>query len=115
MKQHITVEQLRELSDKGKRKLKNWFKKTYGYDLVEEITGQPGKESCIICGLPYYTLSIGQMIEYLMETNNYFSDSYIDDSFEHTISTVNYGELELGWRGELCDKLWELVKNDLEK
>ena len=61
MKQHITIEQLNELNKKQREKLLEW------YDNLE------GDEKCISCGI-YLTnqpplLSIGQMIEFLVENS----------------------------------------------
>jgi len=72
LKQHITVKQLKELSEKGKKKLRKWCKKHILVDMSEIRTAiQPTKQEV---GDLYNRkqeetmfLSIGQMIEFLLE------------------------------------------------
>lgn len=97
MKQHITVEQLNELSEKGRVALRRWtlarFPETRGV-YVEWVRTSP----------PLPLLSIGQMIEFL--------DQYILDEI---LSPNQVGECEGFIKKEkLCDTLWEAVKEVLE-
>lgn len=129
MKQHVTIGQLNELSDKGKEKLKKWY--PYAIDVSETRSwALPRTEDL----KRYYEgqferqllLSIGQMIEFLHE---YYKEVALgfDDSGV-------YWHVHVGIRGagsmlrgfgtiydsneedkELVDALWEAVKEVLEK
>jgi len=57
MKQHITPEQLNELSEKGHEKLRKWYWKHY----------PPKPEDEIDIEITYVAPNIGQMIEFLDE------------------------------------------------
>jgi len=122
MKQHITIEQLNELSEEGKEKLEAWFKETYGYEIVKE-RALMAKDSCSLCGLPFYTMSIGQMIEFLehhgldwtLITNE---AEEISDIIGQFVSDMNektnpFGLVVNRSKIELCDALWEAVKEQL--
>lgn len=87
MKQHITVEQLNELSVAAKSNLREWSKDK-GY-----------------IPLP----SIGQMIEFLGEHQMVSINQY-QDGWE-----VYKKENKDPYHEELCDSLWEAVKQVLEK
>ena len=113
MKQNITKEQLEETSVKGKAKLENWMS-SRGYWTITMFHLGP---------------SIGQMIEFLDEYSN--KNWKIDT--EHHEDPVNckdhLGLMEYSVRGdddkgrfgfiaeneELCDALWEAVKQILEQ
>ena len=106
MKQHITLSQLNELSEKGKEKLRKWWKPEEG-DMCVTNTGYEvfigehvdyERFQAFMADLPL--LSIGQMIEFLEVHGN---DCY----------TV----FDIWWhmKMELCDALWEAVKEVLEK
>ena len=114
MKQNITTEQLNELGEKGKKRLRKWWKplqgdyyvfncnldsskpKDYASDIVHDCGAIDTRHENDDDSLPL--LSIGEMIEFL------------GDSYNQHISP-------LAWRGdvELCDSLWEAVKEILEK
>jgi len=113
MKQHITPEQLDELSLDQKSKLNSWMQE-HNYSSYSVVTLMLTIKTNTI-GYVITPLSIGQMIEFLMETNIYIQDSYIDDSYKNTVSQSDYGVLGIGWDGELCDTLWETVKEALDK
>jgi len=83
MKQHITKVQLNELSGKGKVRLFKWItEKGYARNLDVE---------------PNPLLSIGQMIEFLVDSDYIMMDDFdFDDN-------------------ELCDTLWQATKEELEK
>jgi hypothetical protein len=99
MKQNITTEQLNELSDNSYRILLEWGTER-GYDSNSS----------------WPLLSIGQMIEFLGEGRD--DDSYVDDNYDHVIIHGEWGfsnDLAIAWDGEeLCDVLWEAVKEKLE-
>lgn len=128
MKKHITVEQLNELSDKGKRRLRKWWKPTFGDKIYYEKKSieywfdnddkynmdnwknlgwgiahkEPKPKQYKDHRLPL--LSIGQMIEFLR-----------DSSYEGS-SYFGANETDVQHQGkELCDALWEAVKEVLEK
>jgi len=111
MKQHISEDQLNELSEDGKLKLSQWLqdKKYVSYSINEWGPGQEVKRN-----MP----NIGQLIEFL-EESGWFN---IDGSYQYHIH-VDYD----GWHvrkegsdacyaeGELCDSLWQAVKKVLEE
>jgi hypothetical protein len=127
MKQRITAEQLNELSQKGKDKLRDWWrpeegdwychtKKTKQYTILNSNDSD--------WGMDYYQgdkprkkdlplLSIGQMIEFLDDNNEksiFFDwEKYLD------VSVYPDGEIafEITPKG-FCDALWEAVKEVLE-
>ncbi len=111
MKQYISPEQLNELSDEGKRKLKEY----QDFNYMGKI---PSSERKLLA------LSIGEMIEFLdtnLEVvniskyvekdapadNNIWWNGCIAKIF--TWSSVSYYKAE-----ELCDALWKAVKLVLE-
>lgn len=131
MKQHITIEQLNELSDRGKEKLREWWKPKRGdmfFGIDRGIVANTWNE--IPNGI-YPRLNIGQLIEYLAEKTK--DITYVDDYFENQIGfNHTYGSLNnstkspkkgipyaIAWgsqklKGELCDALWQAVEEDLE-
>lgn len=127
MKQHITIEQLNELSDSAKSALRDWCKddqgsmwafyekavnKWYDYSISGDdssagkvIRYPSGKE-----GKAYPLLSIGQMIEFLKNETNFNIDySGLDDTWGVRLEEKEFGNKEL------CDALWSAVKTVLEK
>lgn len=113
MKQHITVSQLNQLNKKGKKRLDEWFcRQPYTYTLTSiQKVGETGFKN----NSPL--LSIGQMIEFLDENG-----FYIDNFMEQFISKdKKYWEITYLWldrahvvsKTELCDALWEAVKEVL--
>lgn len=121
MKQRITVEQLNELTDEQKERLREWWKPQTG-DWCYPVNDEGYSDYCdhgIVIGdvvhdfphgdfspISYYSclplLSIGQMIELTESTN---------------IIKYNGGwaleEDAISFHDELCDALWEAVKNIL--
>lgn len=125
MKQHITVEQLNELSGSAKEKLKMWWEPEAG-DKVLDLSfkhtsflenshegywndiADPDFSSDGLLPL----LSLGQMIEFLNEKQEYqFHIFRRTFDWKVIVSDLHYGK-EIG--GELCDHLWEAVKEVLE-
>lgn len=118
MKQHITVKQLNELSEKGKKKYYDWcWKNKYWSDY-------PGwKSRSDIAGAN--KLSVGQMIEFLDECNpkwegiNIFHMPGGELDSPKWIITPNYLTkhfLKECWRNkELIDALWQAVKEVLNR
>ena len=125
MKQHITVEQLNELSEKSKEKLWDWCLEIgrIGTEYKKEHKDCPSPHTgdCVTYVLPL--LSIGQMIEFLDEHTNLRITKYIITpneidkqdlwEIETRVSPVfKYNDLYT--RSEkLCDALWEAVKEVL--
>lgn len=98
MKQEITREQYHELSDAAKLKLRKWFNNP----IVDKW-----KLSTALA------LSIGQMIELLNEHQEYqFHIFRRTLDWKVIVGDFQYGKV-LG--EELCDSLWEAVKEVLEK
>lgn len=99
MKQHITRKQFNSLKSEQRAKLRKWILEHYPQTAIE------------------MNLSIGQMIEFLDE--NTAGDTYIDKYFDHNVTDKLGGSdsvFAVGWDGEeLCDALWEVVKEVLKK
>lgn len=97
MKQYVTSIQLDELSYKAKKILREWcVKKDYAVriimDIQDAITKQMfGQKMDVIYEVP--PLSIGQMIEFLYDNG--------------IMNTQSFSE-------NLCDVLWEMVKDTLK-
>lgn len=126
MKQHITEKQFKELSNKGRNLLIEWcVKRSLGTEWYH--TGLKRKMFSFDCKCQYPEsdvgfpeLSIGQMIEFLNQKGRYFKSlSYEfpfgwqvwhtkDGDFNNAMSKRNIGK-------QLCDALWEAVKEVLEK
>ncbi len=101
MKQHITPNQLNELSDKGKKALSK-FVKNKSWDV------EYSDPTFTVVKLPL--LSIGQMIEYLGEVEKFIT---VDNHYGWVV-TQGEDEIVTGMRiDELCDALWEAVKEVL--
>jgi hypothetical protein len=140
MKQHITVDQLNELSDKAKEKLRGWWKPEE-FDLVlvrmdsvkenrhvdhiftySELSQVKKPEYIKKDNLPLP--SIGQMIEFL-DDHDFLHDGTFENGtinkFEKFNSNLSGKGEFIGWgvmyedsKPELCDALWEAVKQVLE-
>jgi hypothetical protein len=92
MKQHITDKQLNELSIDAKIKLRTWL-----------LQNCPSKEDDYI---QLANLTIGQMIEFLKE-----HCKLVDTQSWIKYGSVIYGEDKKNKQSEeLCDALWEAVK-----
>lgn len=113
MKQHITTKQLDELSEKGKKRLSKQLPK------YKNPGGLP-KKGLILTVSGYHQigelplLSIGQMIEFLREHVSFaiYMDLLVISKNEHISKPGK--EWHIAYV-ELCDALWEAVKEVLEK
>lgn len=112
MKQNITIEQLEELSDKGKERLEVWIENK----LPPSI---PGSASIGPLSSPHqtcYFMTIGQMIEFLDEHDHMIINIRRGWDAKHKKAIWVYkGNIR---NAELCDALWEPVKkilNGVEK
>jgi len=120
MKQHITIDQLNELSFETRKKLEK-FATEHGYTNREEVLHDDGDDVLDYISLPL--LSIGQMIEYLEENTEKIL--YIDSYFPHQMGySHNYGTIykdmpgpayAIAWTNNLCDDLWEACKEALNE
>lgn len=98
MKQYITIEQQNELSDKAHMSLVEWCNKNISSE--EAVWGQHGGECRGGANLHEYLLTIGQMIEFLDEKSEVGTLKILFDRYLDQID-------------ELCDALWEAVKQAL--
>lgn len=112
MKQYITEEQYNELSENQK---KTWEKsmRNKGYTM-EKVYGPPGQYWPFIPDSILNFPSIGEMLEFLGDhTNGIYSYPVIEDEDGKKYlqsKYINGNTLE-----DLCDWLWEAVKEILEK
>lgn len=120
MKQNITVEQLNELSKRGLKRLLTWREKKTKEDLegqtyviVDDFPDQRGLSRF---------MDIGQMIEFLdtkAEINNLHygrTDPYwlLEVTERSIVKKPASGHRDYGG-SELCDVLWEAVKEVLNE
>ena len=121
MKQHITENQLNELSEKGKKRLRKWWKPAFadwcsdglyrgivdraGYRFVGKIPPAMNYQF-----MPLPLLSIGQMIE-LLDEHNRGSESA---NILPTTNDINKDYIDVKPVDEWCDAFWEAVKVVLE-
>lgn len=131
MKQHITKTQIEELTDEGRKSLKKWYypKRQKGDLIFYEHPISPSlKDKVLIFGElpmqgdPTPLLSIGQMIEFLDEKAeiNDFGYSRTDPYWKieitnRSIGRGSAGHIDITPNIELCDALFEAVKEVLEK
>ena len=163
MKKNITVNQLNELSEKGKERLREWWKPKEGdwvyttwrefgskgeFVIFEDKTDDDGlfidysnedfypNADSISENKLLPLLSIGQMIEFLDEHNNLYAinspqkgelnkgdlQHKNDDKFWNDRDMANPYDWQVEKNSvgsfnskELCDALWEAVKEILEK
>lgn len=95
MKQHITEEQWNEIAEKQKDILLEWLKeKKYGVVDTQKMKN--------VYGDIEQELNIGQMIEFLDDGSLEFKDR-------------DAKVIVWEWNKELCDELWERVKEILNK
>jgi hypothetical protein len=129
MNQRITIEQLNELTDDKKEKLRDWWWRSnpgisdvyvvkYKYD---DITRYEGPHVLAVRnnfsedyhkGEAIPLLSIGQMIEFLQEKRVFINDWGYDPK-DVIGSIVSWFTIDQS-HSELADVLWEVVKNTLK-
>ncbi len=104
MKLYINQEQLNELSEKSKGKLIDWLFRNKHLVMTEHLNDIPGDDFYSEVEDKYnILLSIGQMIEFLVDNESDWVKTDMGD----------IGAIE--WVTEiLCDHLWEAVKEVLE-
>jgi len=111
MKQHITTQQLAELNEEQKEKLKEWVSETY----IKPILVEDSKRGVFVSrdwsNYVPTLLSIGQMIEFLDEKRT--GDDLLFPWWNQFF-TWDYGGVD-GYEGEFTDVLWEAVKEVLKE
>ena len=127
MKQRITVEQLHELSEEKKEKLRKWWNPQIGDFYIFKYEGEYWHEPWFHNDQDGYhkfmnedgedpipLLTIGQMIEILYEWANDFGIHYNDSGvcfYVYLSWTMDTALPDRMWMNdELCDALWEAVK-----
>ena len=123
MKQHISIEQLNELSKKEREQLRKWWIEKHK-PWYKKIGEGPPK-----CGWKnfypnYYDLNIGRLIEFL--TDNEYGERKLHYTQKPMRRTEDDKQREWVWTNqwlstyfsssyrELCDALWEAVRVVLE-
>jgi len=103
MKQHITPDDIQQLSEEGQANYLKYFAGKDDSELVGNISGK----------IIHPLLSIGQMIEFLDERVKCLScmKNQQEGADEWIVAYVNY----LHKNKELCDALWEACKSVLEE
>lgn len=102
MKQHITYEQMCELSPQARVKLTKWFWNKIVSGPLPELVTRDEED-----------VTIGQMIEFLDE---HWGAWQISSWQEWSITRHENGETQYhNTEPELCDALWEAVKDILER
>lgn len=111
MKQYITVEQWEEITDDQKRILKDLVTKSGDSQENNKYARSLGMAT--VYWIDHRSIDIGIMIEYLDKGGIEIDE---DGSMKHYEEDWHYVRLECihgSWEGELCDKLWEDVKEKL--
>lgn len=112
MKQYTTIEQLDELSDKGRKALGRWVDEK-SYWIYKQVGSFDRLPKPYLKGeLPL--LSIGQLIEFLLDAKSKGTETLLGE-----LSSSRWGErgkYDIRWfkDEELCDTLWADVKRILE-
>jgi hypothetical protein len=115
MKQHITSDQLNELSEKQLKKLIAWVKGKRFLTNYNNTTG-----TCIDHDYwqGHTLLSIGKMMEFLEESEHFpviSKSNFMTSEVREWVSGwhLDFNQKEIT-SDELCDALWETVKEVLE-
>ncbi len=119
MKQHISEQQFNNLPPKAQKRLKQWTIDKgfaidssifYGYQFEPEDDGK--------IWTPYPNLSIGQLIEFLVDRKKDIHIERYDGGKKYSnwsISTCFDDKWKFGKEHkELCNSLWEAVKKELD-
>lgn len=123
MKQHITPEQLNELTEDQKVKYDKWYRSKYAPMADDDLYIYTSEDGTVKrYDLP--PLSIGQMIEFLDEhiegldiTGRRMYESFLIDISDNTMVWDIWGGEWSSIEDEpvLCDALWEAVKSVLDR
>lgn len=121
MKQRISEQQFNKLSSKIQKRLKQWtINKGYAIDSLPGEMGygyqfEPEDDGKI--WTPYPSLSIGQLIEFLVDKKKDIHIERYDGGKKYShwsISTCFDEKWKFGKEHkELCDNLWKAVKKEL--
>jgi hypothetical protein len=107
MKQHITIEQMNELSMKHRKKLHDWC-------IVKKWYKLPHKKYWVKYTVPL--LTVGQMIEFLNTTHTVHMQQWMDEFKDWRVG-LDWSSAEHFYyiveKPELVDALWEAVKEIL--
>ncbi len=113
MKQHITARQFHELSHNNQDKIKSWVAGLYQQEAEEQ------NPMCFVSISPLvqsdWLLNIGQMIEFLDEHSKDFGLRLHKHNGKLLTDIDPMIKDEIEDEPELCDALWEAVKEILEK
>ena len=124
MKQHITAEQINELSEKGKKALLTWWKPQWtdliynesqgAFQLIGQFAAKHAIDAKRQGNLPL--LSIGQMIAFLgdqkVDSKNFKGNIPVS----RLICDAEANHIVIAWNDtELSNALWQAVKEVLEK
>jgi len=134
MKLYITPQQLGELTDAQKQVLKDWWKPSVGdWIYTTAWADSETKNDLVLCmSSPAVMMwsfllreamplpSIGQMIEFLGERVDFGMERVDLTTDKDNINVVwelssNNEWIVIGNKKELCDTLWEAVKEELKK
>lgn len=108
MKQHITAEQLNQLSDKGKERLREWeISKNYTFDVWDSVRE-------VKVAYEPKLLSIGQMSEFL--DDHWDGETEIESGGGNWYVNHRHWDHKTGLisEEELADALWEACKEILD-
>lgn len=118
MKRRITAEQLKELTGEQLQKLNALWKIELGDYMTDLETEEDGNYFVGICKYikpgtenskpGYPLLDIGQMIELLQDKCRFKTDEACGKMLDLPVDNI-----VIGWEGELCDVLWQAVKEVL--
>lgn len=128
MKQHVTVEQVNQLSEKGKNSLREWWKPIEGdfFMRINPVDASIQVETTYSSwndryednnpdNLSFPLLSIGQMIEFL----DHHAVKNWQIALHKPLYDINYPDSKVSPDFEdfdnLCDALWDVVKEILEE
>jgi hypothetical protein len=115
MKRRITAEQLQKLTNEQKQKLRDWWGvPNYGDFYADINIGEgcwmdPNRKPVQTINNCLPLLDIGQMIELL-------GDKWVEKVYYALENIVDGGcDILKNYEGELCDALWEAVKEILNR
>ncbi len=116
MRQHISIEQLNELSEKGRDRLRKWCIKKNYYEWIDISMPSALVKTPSTIKKKIRPLSIGRMIEFLDEHSHAGHEFWIDiiDEWQWDAEAL-WNESNNTKHLELCDALWEACKEVLEK
>lgn len=112
MKQHITEKQFNELGDDQKERYYELSSSMFYIVVTKGISVTNGKTSKVNYSVPMW--SIGQLIEFLGDDLGCFNSEYDETSDINFSKWLVQDNSKLFQEQELCDALWEAVKEKLK-